>query len=66
MVLADVDVVEAMDTEGGFSLGTIFTGKGAVAAHAPAYEPHEMQALLDHARDTAALLAKIHRRVKRI
>lgn len=57
VVLADVEVVDAMDTEGGFSLGTIFTQKGSVAAYAPAYTPAEMQALLDHARDTAAMLA---------
>jgi len=57
VVLADVQVVEAMDTEGGFSLGSIFTQKGNVAAYAPAYTPEEMQSLLDHARDTAAMLA---------
>ena len=57
VVLADVDVVNAMDTEGGFSLGPVFTQKGSVAAHAAAYSPEEMQALLNHTRQTAANLA---------
>lgn len=57
VVLADVEVVEAMDTEGGYSLGPIFTQKGGVYAYAPAYTPEEMQSLLDHARDVAASLA---------
>lgn len=56
VVLADVQVVEAMDTEGDFSLTSIFTQKGTLRSRAPAYTPEEMQALLDHARDTAALL----------
>ncbi len=58
VVLADVQVVEAMDTEGGFSLGTIFTGTGKLYAHAPAYTPEEMQALLRHVQETAADLAQ--------
>lgn len=57
VVLADVDVVNAMDTEGGFSLGTVFTQKGSIAAHASAYTLQEMQALLEHTRQTAADLA---------
>ncbi len=58
VVLADVKVVEAMDTEGGYSLGTIFTGTGKLYAHAPAYTPEEMQALLAHVQETAATLAQ--------
>ncbi len=58
VVLADVQVVDAMDTAGGFSLGTIFTAKGNVSAYAPAYTPEEMQALLDHTREMATLLAQ--------
>ncbi|MBQ8201020.1 MAG: PD-(D/E)XK nuclease family protein [Clostridia bacterium] len=57
VVLADVEVVDAMDTEGGFSLGTIFTSKGNLYAHAPAYTPGEMQALLAHTQEVAAMLA---------
>ena len=57
VVLADVEVVQAMDTEGGFSLGTIFTSTGKLDSRAPAYTPEEMQALLDHTRETAAMLA---------
>lgn len=57
VVLADVEVVDAMDVERGFSLGTIFTAKGAVAAGAPAYTQEEMAALLDHAQEVAAMLA---------
>ena len=57
VVLADVSVVDAMDTEGSFSLGQIFTQKGGVYAYAPAYTREEMQALLDHAKETAALMA---------
>ncbi len=57
VVLADTQVVEAMDAVPGYSLGTIFTQKGSVAAHAQAYTPEEMQQLLDHTREIAALLA---------
>ena len=57
VVLADTQVVEAMDAEPGYSLGTIFTSKGAVSAHAQAYTPEEMQQLLEHTQETAALLA---------
>lgn len=57
VVLADAEVVDAMDTEGGFSLGTIFKKSGEVSANAPAYTPEEMQQLLEHTRDTAAMLA---------
>ena len=57
VVLADVSVVEAMDGGESFSLGTIFTKSGSLSAHAPAYTPEELQSLLAHAKDTAALLA---------
>lgn len=57
VVLADTKVVEAMDSEPGFSLGTIFTSKGAVSAYAQAYTPEEMQQLLEHTRGVAAELA---------
>ncbi|MBQ7850001.1 MAG: PD-(D/E)XK nuclease family protein, partial [Clostridia bacterium] len=58
VVLADVEVVEAMDSAGeSFSLGAIFTRKGEVGAHAPAYTPSQMNALLEHAKEAAALLA---------
>jgi ATP-dependent helicase/nuclease subunit B len=56
VVLADVDVVSAMDAEG-TALGSIFTKSGEVAARAAAYTPTEMQSLLDHAKHKAAELA---------
>ncbi len=56
VVLADVDVVSAMDAEG-TALGSIFTKSGEVAARAAAYTPAEMQTLLDHAKHKAAELA---------
>ena len=56
VVLADVDVVSAMDAEG-TALGSIFTKSGEVAARAAAYSPEEMQTLLDHAKHKAAELA---------
>ena len=56
VVLADVDVVSAMDAEG-TALGSIFTKSGEVAARAAAYTPAEMQSLLDHAKHKAAELA---------
>ena len=57
VVLADTQVVSAMDDESGFALESIFTAKGDVAARAPAYTAEEMQQLLDHTRETAATLA---------
>ncbi len=57
VVLADTQVVEAMDTTPGYSLGKIFNKDGSVSSGASAYTPEEMQQLLDHTRDTAAMLA---------
>lgn len=56
VVLADVDVVSAMDAEGA-ALGSVFTKTGAVAARAQAYSREEMQQILDHTRQKAADLA---------
>ena len=56
VVLSDVAVVNAMDAEG-TALGSIFTKSGGVSAHAQAYSPEEMQALLSHTREKAAELA---------
>ena len=56
VVLADVDVVSAMDAEG-TAIGSIFTKSGEVAARASAYTPEEMQTLLTHAKHKAAELA---------
>lgn len=55
VVLADADVVEAMDASG-TALGSVFTKKGEVSANASAYSPAEMQALLRHTEREAAAL----------
>ena len=57
VVLADTQVVQAMDTQGDFSLGSIFNKDGSVGKNAAAYSPQEMQQLLEHTSDTAAILA---------
>lgn len=57
VVLADTQVVEAMDNVPGYSLGTVFTAKGALSAHARAYTPGEMQQLLEHTQQLAADMA---------
>lgn len=56
VVVADADVVNAMDAEG-TALGNVFTKSGAVAAYANAYSPEEMQKLLRHTAKKAAALA---------
>ena len=56
VVLSDVEVVSAMDAEG-TALGQIFTKSGGVSAYAQAYSREEMQAILDHTKQTAADLA---------
>ena len=56
VVLSDVKVVSAMDAEGS-AIGPVFTKSGGVSARANAYSREEMQALLDHTRQTAADLA---------
>ncbi len=56
VVLADVQVVDAMDTAG-VSLGSVFTKAGAVSAHASAYTQAEMDALIAHTQEVASMLA---------
>ena len=58
VVLADVEVVDAMDVDiPGYSIGKVFNKDGTVGKSAAAYTLEEMHALLDHARSTAANLA---------
>ena len=58
VVLADAEVVDAMDADIlGFSIGKVFNKDGTVAKNASAYTLDEMGALLEHARKTAADLA---------
>lgn len=58
VVLADAEVVEAMDAqEPELSIGKVFKKDGSVDAHAQAYTLEEMHALLQHAQETAAGLA---------
>ncbi|MBQ8557028.1 MAG: PD-(D/E)XK nuclease family protein [Clostridia bacterium] len=57
VMLADVEVIDAMDVERGLSLGSIFTPTGKLSSTAPAYTPEEMQALLEHTKEVAAMLA---------
>ena len=57
VVLAETEVVAAMDAEvEELSLGKVFNKDGSVAATANAYGLEEMNALLLHARKTAAAL----------
>lgn len=56
VVLADADVVTAMDAEG-TALGSVFTKKGEVSARANAFSAQEMDALLHHTTQKAAQLA---------
>ena len=56
VVLADTKVVDAMD-EGGYALGEMFNKDGGVKKNAPAYTAEEMQQLLEHTKETAAVLA---------
>jgi len=58
VVLADAQVVDAMDADiPGLSLGKVFNKDGTVASFAQAYSLEEMNALLEHAKKTAADLA---------
>lgn len=57
VVLADVEVAEAMDIEPGYSMKKVFTAAGHVDARADAYTPEEMAALLKHVKARAAELA---------
>ena len=57
VVLADVEVVDAMDAEEKqYSIDKVFNQDGTVAKTAAALDLQEMTALLAHARDTAAQL----------
>ena len=57
-VLADTEVVEAMDAaEPGLSLEKVFNADGSVYRYATAVDMEEMQALLRHAERVAAELA---------
>ena len=58
VVLADTEVVEAMDAaEPGLSLEKVFNADGSVYRYATAVDMEEMQALLRHAERVAAELA---------
>ena len=57
VVLADVDVVEALDSEQGYSFAKVFTGDEETAKSANAYTPEQMAALLAHAQRMAAELS---------
>ena len=57
VVLADAEVVQAMDTADGYSLGKVFNRDGSLSNGAPAYTPEEMQQLLRHTQEMAATLA---------
>ncbi len=56
VVLADVEVVDALDSEAGYSFSKVFTKSNEIASAADAYTPEQMQALLRHARQMAAEL----------
>ena len=57
VVLADVEVIEAMDADvPEYSIGKVFNKNGTLGANANAYDLDEMHALLDHAQRTAAEL----------
>ena len=57
VVLADVEVVDAMDAEvKQYSIDKVFNQDGTVAKTSAALDLEEMSALLAHARDTAAQL----------
>lgn len=57
VVLADVEVTEALDNEPGYSFPKVFKKDESIAAAADAYTPEQMQQLLRHAKKTAADLA---------
>lgn len=57
IVLADVDVVEALDSNPGYSFTKIFNADSSVASSSDGYTPEEMAALLAHAKKMAAELA---------
>ena len=58
VVLADTEVVQAMDADvPGYSIGQVFNKDGSVAKTAAALDLKDMQALLRHAQQTAADLA---------
>lgn len=56
VVLADVDVVEALDNEPGYTFSKVFNKDESISAYADAYAPEEMHRLLEHARKMAAQL----------
>jgi ATP-dependent helicase/nuclease subunit B len=58
VVLADAEVVAAMDTDiPGYSIGKVFNQDGSIAARAQAVDLNGMQELISHAQVTAAHLA---------
>lgn len=57
VVLADVEVTEALDSDPGYSFAKVFKKDETIAATADAYTPEQMQQLLHHAKKTAAELA---------
>ena len=57
IVLADVDVVEALDSNPGYSFTKIFNADSSVASSSDGYTSEEMAALLAHAKKMAAELA---------
>lgn len=57
VVLADVEVVDALDCDPGYSFTKVFTKDEQIAAAADAYTPEQMAFLLDHAKKMAAELA---------
>ena len=56
-MLADVDVVEALDSNPGYSFTKIFNADSSVASSSDGYTSEEMAALLAHAKKMAAELA---------
>lgn len=58
VMLADAEVVDAMDAETpGYSVGKVFNADGSLSATANALNLEQMHDLLSHAEDTAARLA---------
>ena len=58
VVLADTEVVQAMDADvPGYSIGQVFNKDGSVSSRANALNLEEMHDLLTHAEETAAKLA---------
>ena len=57
IVLADVNVVEALDSNPGYSFTKIFNADSSVASSSDGYTSEEMAALLAHAKKMAAELA---------